>query len=148
MSTVYMGSARRWFIWTWKYIDCFKWTVSSGDLTSPIFFGGWYELGFVSCASSCSLFSVSWTNDKLPKKNFFLTLIDFFQITMSKYEGVRTVVVGGKNDVQQDYCGVVGGQSTHFSDIDTEIKVRFFLLSLAIPSLKILFFLFCLDDQA
>ena len=63
---------------------------------------------------------------------------------MSKYEGVRTVVVGGKNDVHQDYCGVVGGQSTHFSDIDTEIKVQFFffLLSLAIPSLKILFFLF------
>ncbi|KAG2015627.1 hypothetical protein CC2G_008882 [Coprinopsis cinerea AmutBmut pab1-1] len=52
------------------------------------------------CASSCSLFS----------------------ITMSKEEGVRTVVVGGKADVQQHYCGIVGGQSTDFSTIDTEIK--------------------------
>ncbi|KAJ6588635.1 hypothetical protein B0H19DRAFT_1100376 [Mycena capillaripes] len=52
------------------------------------------------CASSCSLFS----------------------ITMSKEEGVKTVVVGGKNDVQQEYCGTVGGQSTDYSTIDTEIK--------------------------
>jgi len=52
------------------------------------------------CASSCSLFS----------------------ITMSKLEGVRTVVVGGKHDTPQQYCGVVGGQSTDFSTIDTEIK--------------------------
>jgi hypothetical protein len=42
---------------------------------------------------------------------------------MSKSDGVRTVVVGGKNGVQQDYCGTVGGQSTGFSTIDTEIKV-------------------------
>ncbi|KAF5378755.1 hypothetical protein D9615_006970 [Tricholomella constricta] len=52
------------------------------------------------CASSCSLFS----------------------ITMSKHEGVKTVVVGGKKDTQQQYCGIVGGQSTDFSTIDTEIK--------------------------
>ncbi|KAJ7446155.1 hypothetical protein B0H11DRAFT_1746039 [Mycena galericulata] len=52
------------------------------------------------CGSSCSLFS----------------------ITMSKHEGVKTVVLGGHKDVIQQYCGVVGGQSTHFSDIDTEIK--------------------------
>ncbi|KAK7044505.1 peptidase S41 family protein ustP [Favolaschia claudopus] len=52
------------------------------------------------CASSCSLFS----------------------ITMSKEEGVKTVVVGGKKDVEQEYCGTVGGQSTDFSTIDTEIK--------------------------
>ncbi|KAJ7924911.1 hypothetical protein B0H13DRAFT_1976670 [Mycena leptocephala] len=52
------------------------------------------------CGSSCSLFS----------------------ITMSKHEGVKTVVVGGHNDVPQQYCGVVGGQSTHFAEIDTEIK--------------------------
>ncbi|KAJ4483317.1 hypothetical protein J3R30DRAFT_3285060 [Lentinula aciculospora] len=52
------------------------------------------------CASSCSLFS----------------------ITMSKLEGVRTVVVGGKQETPQQYCGVVGGQSTDFSTIDTEIK--------------------------
>ncbi|KIK67323.1 hypothetical protein GYMLUDRAFT_69508 [Collybiopsis luxurians FD-317 M1] len=52
------------------------------------------------CASSCSLFS----------------------ITMSKLEGVRTVVVGGQQDTPQQYCGVVGGQSTDFSTMDTEIK--------------------------
>ncbi|KAJ7754455.1 hypothetical protein B0H16DRAFT_1316217 [Mycena metata] len=52
------------------------------------------------CASSCSLFS----------------------ITMAKEEGVKTVVVGGKSDVKQEYCGTVGGQSTDFSTIDTEIK--------------------------
>ena len=27
------------------------------------------------------------------------------QVTMSKEEGVRTVVVGGKKDIQQQYCG-------------------------------------------
>lgn len=42
---------------------------------------------------------------------------------MSKHEGVKTVVLGGHKDVLQQYCGVVGGQSTHFSEIDTEIKV-------------------------
>jgi len=52
------------------------------------------------CASSCSLFS----------------------ITMSKHEGVKTAVIGGHNEVRQQYCGVVGGQSTHFAEIDTEIK--------------------------
>ncbi|KAJ6595571.1 hypothetical protein DFH09DRAFT_1135002 [Mycena vulgaris] len=52
------------------------------------------------CASSCSLFS----------------------ITMAKEEGVKTVVVGGKKDVKQEYCGTVGGQSTDYSTIDTEIK--------------------------
>ncbi|KAG6872704.1 hypothetical protein C0995_007372 [Termitomyces sp. Mi166 len=52
------------------------------------------------CASSCSLFS----------------------ITMSKEEGVRTVVVGGKKDTTQQYCGTVGGQSSDFSTIDSEIK--------------------------
>ncbi|GLB42382.1 putative peptidase family S41 [Lyophyllum shimeji] len=57
-------------------------------------------IGNGRCASSCSLFS----------------------ITMSKHEGVKTVVVGGKKDVPQQYCGTVGGQSTDFSTIDTEIK--------------------------
>ena len=45
------------------------------------------------------------------------------QVTMAKEEGVKTVVVGGSNDVQQQYCGTVGGQSTAFAIIDTEIKV-------------------------
>ena len=52
-------------------------------------------------------------------------IIDIFinQITMAKEDGVRTVVVGGKNEIPQDYCCTVGGQSTDFSTIDTEIKV-------------------------
>ncbi|KAF8888526.1 hypothetical protein BD779DRAFT_1439887 [Infundibulicybe gibba] len=53
-----------------------------------------------ACASSCSLFSV----------------------TMAKEEGVKTVVIGGKKGVQQEYCGTVGGQSTDYSTMDTEIK--------------------------
>ncbi|KAG6918602.1 hypothetical protein DXG01_013013 [Tephrocybe rancida] len=44
------------------------------------------------------------------------------QITMSKHEGVRTVVVGGKKGTTQQYCGTVGGQSTDYSTIDSEIK--------------------------
>ncbi|KAK7685580.1 hypothetical protein QCA50_011447 [Cerrena zonata] len=52
------------------------------------------------CASSCSLFS----------------------ITMAKKQGSKTVVLGGKKGVQQQYCGTVGGQSTDFSTMDTEIK--------------------------
>ncbi|TFY76408.1 hypothetical protein EWM64_g7604 [Hericium alpestre] len=59
------------------------------------------------CASSCSLFS----------------------ITMAKEEGAKTVVIGGKQGVQQEYCGTVGGQSTDFSTIDTEIKASDLLSS-------------------
>ena len=42
---------------------------------------------------------------------------------MAKLEGSKTVVYGGKKGVQQQYCGTVGGQSTDFSTIDTEMKV-------------------------
>ncbi|KAJ7698268.1 hypothetical protein B0H17DRAFT_1050647 [Mycena rosella] len=52
------------------------------------------------CASSCATFS----------------------ITMAKAEGVKTVVVGGYKDVKQEYCGTVGGESSGYSSIDTEIK--------------------------
>lgn len=68
---------------------------------TPLFDGS--KVAIVSngrCASSCSLFS----------------------ITMAKLEGSKTVVVGGKKDVQQQYCGTVGGQSTDFSTVDSEIK--------------------------
>jgi len=41
---------------------------------------------------------------------------------MAKHESVKTVVLGGQKGVSQQYCGVVGGQSTHFAEIDTEIK--------------------------
>jgi hypothetical protein len=52
------------------------------------------------CASSCSLFS----------------------ITMAKEEGAKTVVVGGRNIIPQSYCGTVGGQSTSYSVVDSEVK--------------------------
>ncbi|KAF9479788.1 hypothetical protein BDN70DRAFT_806502 [Pholiota conissans] len=52
------------------------------------------------CASSCSLFSIA----------------------MAKLEGSKTVAVGGKKDVKQRYCGTIGGQSTDFATIDSEIK--------------------------
>ncbi|KAI0667292.1 hypothetical protein C8Q78DRAFT_1175982 [Trametes maxima] len=52
------------------------------------------------CASSCSLFS----------------------ITMAKEEGSKTIVYGGRKGVQQQYCGTVGGQSTDFATMDTEVK--------------------------
>lgn len=43
---------------------------------------------------------------------------------MNKEEGSKTVVIGGKKDVQQQYCGTVGGQSTDYSTVDTDIKAR------------------------
>lgn len=49
---------------------------------------------------------------------------------MAKEEGVRTLVYGGRVDTPQQYCGVVGGQSTDFSTIDSEIKAS---VSCAIP---------------
>jgi hypothetical protein len=52
------------------------------------------------CASSCSLFS----------------------ITMAKEEGAKTLVFGGKNFVPQAYAGTVGGQSTSFAVIDSDVK--------------------------
>ena len=45
---------------------------------------------------------------------------------MNKLEGSKTVVVGGKKDVTQQYCGTVGGQSSDFSTMDTEVKVSNF----------------------
>jgi len=47
---------------------------------------------------------------------------------MSKKEGSKTVVIGGKKEVPQQYCGIVGGQSTDFSTMDTEIKVQTFCM--------------------
>jgi len=44
------------------------------------------------------------------------------QITMNKLEGTKTVVFGGRNNVKQQYCGIVGGQSTNFATINSEIK--------------------------
>jgi len=41
---------------------------------------------------------------------------------MSKLEGAKTVVFGGRNTVRQQYCGTVGGQSTDFPTINSEIK--------------------------
>ena len=72
------------------------------------------------CASSCSLFSVSSFLFSQFSRTVFLTQLD--QITMNKLEGVKTVVFGGRNTVKQQYCGIVGGQSTRFATINSEIK--------------------------
>ena len=72
------------------------------------------------CASSCSLFSVSFFSFLAGFPGSVLTKLD--QITMSKLEGAKTVVFGGRNTVNQQYCGTVGGQSVDFATINTEIK--------------------------
>ena len=41
---------------------------------------------------------------------------------MSKLEGAKTVVFGGRFGVNQQYCGTVGGQASTFATINTEIK--------------------------
>lgn len=46
------------------------------------------------------------------------------QVTMSKEEGVRTVVVGGKQDVQQQYCGMIVSTFIHIN-IDTSSDLNF-----------------------
>ncbi|KAH8096742.1 hypothetical protein BXZ70DRAFT_334566 [Cristinia sonorae] len=45
-----------------------------------------------------------------------------FAIPMVKREGTKTVVVGGKKGVQQQYAGMVGGQVSDFQEMDLEIK--------------------------
>ncbi|KAG8737546.1 hypothetical protein FRC12_017108 [Ceratobasidium sp. 428] len=52
------------------------------------------------CASSCSLFS----------------------ITMATKYNVKTIVVGGRPGTTQQYCGVVGGQSSNLVMMDSEVK--------------------------
>ncbi|KIY68655.1 hypothetical protein CYLTODRAFT_489574 [Cylindrobasidium torrendii FP15055 ss-10] len=81
--------------------DCDESIFSTPPPQEPLFEGA--DVIIVSngrCASSCSLFST----------------------TMAKSEGAKTVVVGGKSDQDQKYCGVVGGQSTDFSTMDSELK--------------------------
>jgi hypothetical protein len=41
---------------------------------------------------------------------------------MAKEEGAKTAVVGGLKFFSQQYSGTVGGQSTNFAVIDSEIK--------------------------
>lgn len=41
---------------------------------------------------------------------------------MNKLEGTKTVVFGGRNSVNQQYCGTVGGQSSDFPTMKSEIK--------------------------
>ncbi|TFK72083.1 hypothetical protein BDN72DRAFT_378506 [Pluteus cervinus] len=57
-------------------------------------------IGNGKCASACGIFS----------------------LTMAKHEGSKTVVLGGKKDVKQKYCGTIGGEQWHFPALDSEIK--------------------------
>lgn len=43
---------------------------------------------------------------------------------MAKHYNVTTVVAGGKQGVPQQYAGRVGGESTDFPTIDTQVKVK------------------------
>ncbi|CUA71803.1 Glucan 1,4-alpha-maltotetraohydrolase [Rhizoctonia solani] len=52
------------------------------------------------CGSSCSLFSI---------------------LMHVRYQ-VKTVVVGGKPGTTQQYCGIVGGQSSNYVNITSEVK--------------------------
>ena len=58
---------------------------------------------------------------------------------MSKLEGVKTDETGGNNKIAQEYCGTVGGQSTSFSTIDTELKVINFTIRTEKPRHDYLF---------
>ncbi|QRV96973.1 peptidase family S41 protein [Ceratobasidium sp. AG-Ba] len=75
----------------------FKWTAPS---TRPFNFENIAIMTNGRCASSCSLFS----------------------ITMATKYNVKTVVVGGRPGTVQQYCGVVGGQSSNFATMDSEVK--------------------------
>ena len=46
----------------------------------------------------------------------------FNKVTMSKLEGAKTVVFGGRKGVNQQYCGTVGGESSTFATINSAIK--------------------------
>lgn len=72
------------------------------------------------CGSSCSLFSVSLSSFLVGFPGGILTKLE--QVTMNKLEGAKTVVFGGRDSVKQQYCGTVGGQSTDFATINSEIK--------------------------
>jgi hypothetical protein len=41
---------------------------------------------------------------------------------MKKKQGAKVAVIGGRQSVPQQYTGTVGGQSTSFATIDSEIK--------------------------
>ncbi|KAH8102308.1 hypothetical protein BXZ70DRAFT_68187 [Cristinia sonorae] len=45
-----------------------------------------------------------------------------FAIPLAKREGAKTVVVGGKKGIQQQYAGIVGGQVLDYFEIDIEVK--------------------------
>ena len=60
---------------------------------------------------------------------------------MKKKENSRTVVVGGKADVRQQYCGAVGGQSADSDRIYSEQRVSRYtsfvsILRLMLPLFK------------
>jgi len=41
---------------------------------------------------------------------------------MSVHYNVKTIVVGGKPGMKQQYCGNVGGQATNYVTMDTQVK--------------------------
>lgn len=55
---------------------------------------------------------------------FNLICLSALQIVMQLEEGSKTLVVGGKVGVTQQYAGTVAGQASDFSIMDTNVKVR------------------------
>lgn len=45
---------------------------------------------------------------------------------MTKKEGAKIAVVGGRNSTEQQFTGTVGGQSTDFATIQSEVKSTHF----------------------
>lgn len=52
-------------------------------------------------------------------------MLTLYKIPLKKIDGVKTVVVGGKQGVKQDYCGTIGGNSIYHLSINSDIFVRF-----------------------
>ncbi|KAB5588032.1 Peptidase family s41 domain containing protein [Ceratobasidium theobromae] len=74
--------------------------ASTPPTTKPFEFENIAIMSNGRCASACSLFSI---------------------LMHTKYN-VKTVVVGGKPQVPQEYCGFVGGQALNYVTLDSEVK--------------------------
>ena len=83
-----------------------EWAVRIFMSLSSIFLTFAYLASRLRCVSSCSLFSVRMLMGFLrPYQLMFLRGIAFK--LQWQEDGVRTVVVGGRKDIFQQYCGTM-----------------------------------------
>ncbi|KAG8713334.1 hypothetical protein FRC09_018834 [Ceratobasidium sp. 395] len=80
--------------------ECVPFVLKGAPATKPFEFENMAIMTNGRCGSSCSLFS----------------------ITMATKYNVKTVVVGGKPGTVQQYCGIIGGQSSNSVTMDSEVK--------------------------